>query len=513
MVIYYNHERSFDIMETTNKKRSIFSDAVYETAKLLLDFQETHRCTINREEPTTIREKIDWYMTDCDKYIPTLDDIGIRYDCSEYTNLIKKYMAPLTSTWINQGAGRSTCKFYADMNSIESPIIIINHISSTRISFGGNIEFLNDGTIIIKTFMDVVHSLKVYRFNLANIRIDDINSSSYDTTYYSLFDMVIASLRNVSGKDVYVESIDTIAVIISRVIMAKFLTLITGKKNGDSILYRFIYGDTKSTTDESSRPITITVKSSKYETVIEEIEDKEALHKLSASRDLNIISDISCLGKAEKNRIDDRMPNDLYISNMSSIIKGIKYRASLYPELNSEYCKAIAKNVNELAAVAAATMVIGSEGIDKKKELSFQVDIKDIYGNTEPVTISIFIEDNGYMVSYTNSDIIKGRYFIPFVSSAYYCEMLHDGYYSVFSKVDDMKESIYYQSKDTDIDHFNFIKKKLQSPIVKMGTKIDEAYMMRKPLISAAVYVTLACINLISHNDRKIIVIDSDLLR
>lgn len=77
-------------METTNKKRSPFSDAVYETAKLLLDFQETHRCTINREEPTTIREKIDWYMTDCDKYIPTLDDIGIRYDCSEYTNLIKK---------------------------------------------------------------------------------------------------------------------------------------------------------------------------------------------------------------------------------------------------------------------------------------------------------------------------------------------------------------------------------------------------------------------------------------
>ena len=46
-----------------------------------------------------------------------------------------------------------------------------------------------------------------------------------------------------------------------------------------------------------------------------------------------------------------------------------------------------------------------------------------------------------------------------------------------------------------------------------MGTKIDEAYMMRKPLISAAAYVTLACINLISHNDRKIIVIDSDLLR
>jgi hypothetical protein len=512
MVIYYNHERSFDIMETTNKK-STFYDAVYETTELLLYFQKAQRRTIDREEPTTIREKIEWYMTDCDQYTLTLDDIGTRYDCTKYTNLIKRYMGQLTSTWAKQEAGRSVCKFYADMGKIDRPIITIDHIYIDRVSFGSNIEFLNDGTIIIKVFMDVVHSLKIYRFNLANIRIDDINSSSYDTTYYSLFDMVIASLRNVSGKDVYAESIDTTANIISRIVIAKFLTLIVGKKNGDSILYRFVYGDTKSTTDESSRPITITVKSSKYETVIEEIEDKEALHKLSASRDLNIISDISCLGKAEKNRIDDRMPNDLYISNMSSIIKGIKYRASLYPELNSEYCKAIAKNVNELAAVAAATMVIGSEGIDKKKELSFQVDIKDIYGNTEPVTISIFIEDNGYMVSYTNSDIIKGRYFIPFVSSAYYCEMLHDGYYSVFSKVDDMKESIYYQSKDIDIDHFNFIKKKLQAPIVKNGTKIDEAYMMRKPLISAAVYVTLACINLISHNDRKIIVIDSDLLR
>jgi hypothetical protein len=329
--------------------------------------------------------------------------------------------------------------------------------------------------------------------------------------------MVIVSLRNVSGKDVYAESIDTTANIISGVVMAKFLTLITSKKNGDSILYRFIYGYIKSTItidESSSYPITITVKSSKYETVIEEIADKEDLHQLSASRDLNIISDIYCLGRVEKNRIDDRIPNDLYISNMNSIIKGIKYRASLYPELNSEYCKAIANNVNELAAVAAATMVIGSEGIDKKKEISFQVDIKDVYGNnTEPVTISIFIEDNGYMVSYSNSDIIKGRYFIPFVSSAYYCKMLHEGYYSVFSKVDDMKESIYYQSKDIDIDHFNFIKKKLQTPIVKNGTKIDEAYMMRKPLISAAVYVTLACINLISHNNRKIIVIDSDLLR
>lgn len=500
-------------METTNKKRSPFSDAVYETAKLLSDFQKIQCRTINREEPTTIREKIDRYMTDCDQYTPILDDIGIRYDCSKYTNLIKRYMAPLTATWTKQEAGRSVCKFYTDMGKIDMPIITIDRIYIDRVSFGSNIEFLNDGIIIIKTFMDVIHSLKVYRFDLANIRIDDINSFSYDTTYYSLFDTVIVSLKNVSGKDVNAESIDTTAATISRVVMAKFLTLIAGKKNGESILYRFIYGDTKSTTDELSRPITITVKSSKYETVIEEIEDKEALHKLSASRDLNIISDISCLGKAEKNRIDDRMPNDLYISNMSSIIKGIKYRASLYPELNSEYCKAIAKNINELAAVAAAAMVIGSEGIDKKKELSFQVDIKDIYGNTEPVTISIFIEDNGYMISYTNSDIIKGRYFIPFVSSAYYCEMLHDGYYSVFSKVDDMKESIYYQSRYTNIDHFNFIKKKLQAPIIKTGTKIDEAYMMRKPLISAAVYVTLACINLISHNNRKIIVIDSDLLR
>ena len=479
-----------------------------------MDFQKAQRRTIDREEPTTIREKIEWYMTDCDQYTLTLDDIGTRYDCTKYTNLIKRYMGQLTSTWAKQEAGRSVCKFYADMGKIDRPIISIYRIYINRVLFGSNIEFLNDGTIIIKVFMDVVHSLKIYRFNLANIRIDDINSSSYDTTYYSLFDMVIASLRNVSGKDVYAESIDTTANIISRIVIAKFLTLIVGKKNGDSILYRFVYGGIKFTIDESSSyPITITVKSSKYETVIEEVEDKEALHKLSASRDLNIISDISCLGRAEKNRIDDRMPNDLYISNMSSIIKGIKYRASLYPELNSEYCKVIAKNVNELAAVAAATMVIGSEGIDKKKELSFQIDIKDTYGNTEPVTISIFIEDNGYMVSYTNSDIIKGIYFIPFVSSAYYCKMFQDGYYSVFSKVDDMKESIYYQSKDIDIDHFNFIKKKLQAPIVKMGTKIDEAYMMRKPLISAAVYVTLACINLISHNNHKIIVIDSDLLR
>ena len=503
-------------METTNKK-STFSDAVYEATELLLDFQKAQRRTIDREEPTTIREKIEWYMTDCDQYTLTLDDIGTRYDCTKYTNLIKRYMGQLTSTWAKQEAGRSMCKFYADMGKIDRPIITIGHIYIDRVSFGSNIEFLNDGTIIIKVFMDVVHLLKTYRFNLANIRIDDINNSGYATTYYSLFDMVIVSLRNVSGKDVYAESIDTTANIISGVVMAKFLTLITSKKNGDSILYRFIYGYIKSTItidESSSYPITITVKSSKYETVIEEIADKEDLHQLSASRDLNIISDIYCLGRVEKNRIDDRIPNDLYISNMNSIIKGIKYRASLYPELNSEYCKAIANNVNELAAVAAATMVIGSEGIDKKKEISFQVDIKDVYGNnTEPVTISIFIEDNGYMVSYSNSDIIKGRYFIPFVSSAYYCKMLHEGYYSVFSKVDDMKESIYYQSKDIDIDHFNFIKKKLQTPIVKNGTKIDEAYMMRKPLISAAVYVTLACINLISHNNRKIIVIDSDLLR
>ena len=214
----------------------------------------------------------------------------------------------------------------------------------------------------------------------------------------------------------------------------------------------------------------------------------------------------------EKSRIDGKISNDKYISDMSSIVKGIKYRSSLYPELNSEYCKAIANNVNELAAVTAAAMVMGSE-IDRRKELSFQIDIRDIYGNTEPITISIFMEDNGYVVSYTNSDIIKGRYFIPFTNSEYYCELLQDKYYSVFSKVDDMKESIYYQSKDTDIDHFNFIKKKLQTPIVKTGTKIDEVYMMRKPLISAAVYVTLACINLISYNNRKIILIDSDLLR
>ena len=103
------------------------------------------------------------------------------------------------------------------MGKIDMSIITIDHIYIDRVSFGSNIEFLNDGTMIIKVFMDVVHSLKTYRFNIANICIDDINSSSYDTTYYSLFDMVIASLRNVSGNDVYAESIDTTANIISRV--------------------------------------------------------------------------------------------------------------------------------------------------------------------------------------------------------------------------------------------------------------------------------------------------------
>lgn len=78
-------------METTNKK-STFYDAVYETTELLLDFQKAQRRTIDREEPTNIREKIEWYMTDCDQYTLTLDDIGTRYDCTKYTNLIKRYM-------------------------------------------------------------------------------------------------------------------------------------------------------------------------------------------------------------------------------------------------------------------------------------------------------------------------------------------------------------------------------------------------------------------------------------
>lgn len=89
-------------METVNKKRSPFSDAVYETAKLLSEFQKIQRRTIDREEPTTISEKIEWYVTNYDQYTPILDDIGIRYDCSKYTNLIKRYMGPLTSTWDKQ---------------------------------------------------------------------------------------------------------------------------------------------------------------------------------------------------------------------------------------------------------------------------------------------------------------------------------------------------------------------------------------------------------------------------
>ena len=279
IVIYYKHERSFDIMETLNKKNS-FADAVYETTKTLLDFQKDQYTAARDKELNTIRKKLSFYTIICDKYKPSLNDIGTRYDCTKYTNLIKKYMLPLTSTWFKPAAGRSVCKFYADMGDVDLPIISIDSIYINRVLFGSNIEFLNDDTIIIKVFIDMIHLLKPYRFDLANIRIGDINNYSYDTVYCDLFDTVIASLKNISGKDVYAESINSTAVIISRVVMAKFLALIPGKKDGDSILYRFIYGDTKSAMDESPYPITITFKSSKYETVLTEVADKEALHKL-----------------------------------------------------------------------------------------------------------------------------------------------------------------------------------------------------------------------------------------
>ena len=502
-------------MKTVNEKRSPFNDAVYETTKMLLDFQRDQYDTTKDRELNTIRKKMSFYTIVYAQYIPIISDIGDKYDCTKYTNLIKRYMVPLASTQLKRDVGRSICKFYADMGDMALPFIAIDRIYINRALFGSNIEFLNDGTILIKVFIDVIHLHKPHRFDLANICIDDINSSSYDTLYYNLFDTVIASLKNMCAKDIHAESIDTTAVAISRVVMAKFLVLIAGKEDGDSILYRFIYGDNiESTMDESSSyPITITVKSSKDKIEMAEIADKESLDKLSASRDLDLISNISCLARLEKNMANNRISNDTYISNMSSIIEGIKYRCSLYPELNSEYCDIISKNIDELTAVAATTMEIGMEGIDKKKELSFQINIKDVYGNTEPVTITIFMKDDGYLVSYSNSCIIKGRYFIPFTNSTYYFKMLQDGYCSVFDEVDDMKESIYYQSKDMDIDHFNFVKKKLQTPIIKTSTKIDEVYMMRKPLISAAIYVTFACINLISHNNRKIILIDSNLLR